>query len=45
MSDTKNNQGQNNKQPVGPNGEPIVRPEDKNTSPVSAQGEPIVKPR
>jgi uncharacterized Zn-binding protein involved in type VI secretion len=42
MSDTKNTK--NDKTPVGPNGEPIVRPEEKNT-PVSAKGEPIVRPQ
>jgi hypothetical protein len=45
MSNTKNTQGQDKKPDVGPNGEPIVRPEDKSTSPVSANGEPIVKPQ
>jgi hypothetical protein len=43
MSDTKNTQEQNSKKSVGPNGEPIVRPEDK--TPVSAKGEPIVRPQ
>lgn len=49
MSNTKDNQGKD-KQPVDPNGEPIVRPNAPSGSALSAKadtivkGEPIVRP-